>query len=271
MKMRNLLLLAFTAFLFVACDSGKNVAYMINMDTIPTSHLAEAAINASDFTIKPGDMLQINVTGTNADVVRPFNKIKYVPTLGGGGSGYTMGDRSAMFYIVEDDGCIEFPVLGRLRVGGKTKKAIEREITELIYPKYMNEIPVVECHIQNFKVYCIGEFAHSGVITADNGRLTLVEAIARSGDLNLQGRRDNIMLIRTDANGQRTVKRININDANFIAQPEFYLQQNDILYVEPTKYRKRAVWSVPPAYSFGVGVMGTLMSIFTFITVRAKL
>lgn len=267
--MRNLLLLAFTALLFVACDSGKNVAYMTNMDTIPTSHLAEAAINASDFTVKPGDMLQINVTSSNDDVVKPFNKIKYVPTLGT--SAYTMGDRSAMFYIVEDDGCIEFPVLGRLHVAGKTKSSIEKEVESLIYPRYMSEPPGVECHIQNFKVYCIGEFAHSGVITAENGRLTLIEAIARSGDLNLQGRRDNIMLIRTDANGQRTVKRININDANFIAQPEFYLQQNDILYVEPTKYRKRSIWSVPPAYSFGVSVMGTLMSIFTFITVRAKL
>ena len=270
MKMRNLLLLAVTALLLVACDSGKNVAYMTNMDEVSSANLSEAAINASDFTIKPGDMLQINVTASNDDVVKPFNKIKYVPTLGGSTS-YAMGDRSAMFYIVDDEGNIEFPVLGKLHIAGKTKSSVELQVANLIYPKYMNEMPEVECHIQNFRVYCLGEFGHSGVVTADNGRLTLIEAIARSGDLNLQGRRDNIMLIRTDANGQRTVKRININDANFIAQPEFFLQQNDILYVEPTKYRKRSVWSIPPAYSFGVGVMSTLMSIFTFITVRAKL
>jgi len=269
MKMRNLLLLALTAMMLVACNAGKNVPYMINMDEISSADLAEAAIKASDFTIKPGDMLQINVTASNDDVVKPFNKIKYVPTLGT--SAYTMGDRSAMFYIVDDNGDIDFPVLGKLHIGGITKSKLEQQIADQIYPKYMSERPEVECHIQNFKVYCLGEFGHAGVVTAENGRLTLVEAIARSGDLNLQGRRDNIMLIRTDASGNRTVKRININDANFIAQPEFFLQQNDVLYVEPTKYRKRSIWSVPPAYSFGVSVMGTLMSIFTFITVRAKL
>lgn len=269
--MRNLFLLAVTALLLAACDSGKTVPYMINMDELSSSQLAEASINASDFTIKPGDMLQINVTASNDDVVKPFNKIKYVPTLGNSSGSYAMGDRSAMFYIVDDHGDIEFPVLGKLHIGGKTKSAVENLISSLIYPKYMSEVPGVECHIQNFKVYCLGEFGHSGLVTAENGRLTLVEAIARSGDLNLQGRRDNIMLIRTDANGQRTVKRININDANFIASPEFFLQQNDIIYVEPTKYKKRSIWSVPPAYSFGVSVMGTLMSIFTFITVRAKL
>ena len=100
MKMRNLLLLAITVLLLAACDSGKNVPYMINIDEIPTSSLSEAAVNASDFTIKPGDMLQINVTASNDDVVKPFNKIKYVPTLGT--TAYAMGDRSAMFYIVDD-------------------------------------------------------------------------------------------------------------------------------------------------------------------------
>lgn len=269
MKIRHLLMLAVASLMLAACDSGKNVPYMINMDEIPASNLSEAAIQASDFTIKPGDMLQINVTASNDDVVKPFNKIKYVPTLGT--SAYTMGDRSAMFYIVDDNGYIEFPVLGKLHIGGMNKSAVESMVASMIYPRYMNEMPEVECHIQNFRVYCLGEFGHAGVVEANNGRLTLIEAIARSGDLNLQGRRDNIMLIRTDATGQRTVKRINLNDANFIASPDFFLQQNDILYVEPTKYKKRSVWSVPPAYSFGVGVMGTLMSIFTFITVRAKL
>ena len=163
-----------------------------------------------------------------------------------------------MFYVVDDNGTIEFPVLGRLHIGGMTKSAVEKYVASLIYPKYLNEVPDVECRIQNFKVYCLGEFAHSGVVEAENGRLTLIEAIAKSGDLTLQGQRDNIMLIRTDSKGQRTVKRININDANFIAQPEFFLQQNDILYVEPNKYKKRTVWSVPPAYSFGVSVLGTL-------------
>ena len=268
--MRHLIMLAVGAFLLTACNAGKNVPYMINMDEIPATELAEAEVKASDFTIKPGDMLQINVTSSNADAVKVFNKIKYVPTLGAGTSS-AMGDRGAMFYVVDDDGFIDFPLLGKLHIGGMTKKKVESYVASLIYPQYLNEEPGVECLIQNFRVYCLGEFARSGVVSADNGKLTLIEAIARAGDLTIQGKRDNIMLIRTDPAGQRTVKRININDAKFLASEEFFLQQNDILYVEPTKYKTRTVWSVPPAYSFGVGVMGTLMSIFTFITVRAKL
>ena len=91
-----------------------------------------------------------------------------------------------------------------------------------------------------------------------------------SGDLASTGLRDRLLLVRTDVNGQRTVKRINLNDANFFSLPEYQLQQNDILYVEPNKYKKRSIWSVAPTFSFGLGMMGTAMSLITFITVLAK-
>ena len=221
---------------------------MKNIDEIPVAALSEAVAQAGDFNIKPGDMLQITVSGLNDDVVAPFNKIQYVSA----GISTTTGDRSVVFYLVDDNGNIDFPVLGRLHISGMTKASLEKYIANLIY------------------LFCLGEFNHRGTISASNGRLNLIEAIALAGDLTLQGRRDNILLIRTDASGQRTVKRININDANFISSPEFNLQQNDILYVEPNKYKARSVWSVPPMYSFAVGVLGTAMSIFTFIAVRAK-
>ena len=140
----------------------------------------------------------------------------------------------------------------------------------MIYPRYLTEKPNVECRIQNFRVYCIGEFNGRGVVQAENGRLNLVEAIALSGDLAETGLRDNLLLIRTDINGQRTIKRINLNDASFLSMPEFQLQQNDILYAEPNKYKKRSIWSAGPLFSFGLSMMGTAMSLITFITVLAK-
>ena len=143
-------------------------------------------------------------------------------------------------------------------------------IASLIYPRYLNERPNIECRIQNFRVFCLGEFNAPGIIQASNGRLNLIEAIAMCHDLTLQGQRDNIMLIRTDPSGERTVKRININDASFISSPEFELQQNDILYVEPNKYKKRSIWSLPPLYNAGVSIFGTLVSVITFITVLTK-
>jgi polysaccharide export outer membrane protein len=270
MKIRNLLLLAVTAMMFVACTTEKEIPYMTNIDSIPAAALAAVTTQAGDFTIKPGDMLQIDVSASNSDAVKPFNKIQYVPMLSGSGGSYMMGDRSTVFYVVDDHGIIDFPVLGKLHISGMTKKSVEQYIASLIYPRYLTEEPNVECRIQNFRVFCIGDFNRGGVINAENGRLNLIEAIAMAGDLTLQGRRDNILLIRTDPSGQRMVKRFNIQDANFLSSPEFELQQNDILYVEPSKYKARSAWSMPPIYSTAVSMLGTAMSLITFITVMAK-
>ncbi len=107
------------------------------------------------------------------------------------------------------------------------------------------------------------------MIQAENGRLNMIEAIAMCGDLTLQGRRDNVLLIRTDPNGLRNVKRIDLTNANFMTMPEFELQQNDVLYVEPNKYKKRTVWSLPPVYGAAVSIFGTAVSVITFVTVLA--
>ncbi len=270
MKIRNLLMLAVAAMMFVACTTEKEIPYFTNIDNIPSAALASVTTQAGDFTIKPGDMLQIDVSASNSDAVKPFNKIQYVPMLSGNGGSYMMGDRSTVFYLVDDNGNIDFPVLGKLHVSGMTKNKLEDYIASLIYPRYLTELPSVECRIQNFQVFCIGEFGHSGAVTAENGRLNLIEAIAKSGDLTLQGRRDNILLIRTDATGQRIVKRFNLQDANIMAMPEFELQQNDILYAQPSVYKARSAWSMPPIYSTAVSMMGTAMSLITFITVLAK-
>jgi len=268
MKIKNLLLLAAISMMLFSCGTnGEDLLYVSNIDQIPSAALSEAVMNAGDFTIKPGDLLLINVSASNLDAVKPFNKMEYIPTLG---STMNMGDRSTIYYLVDDGGNIEFPILGNLHIVGMTKKGVEDYIASLIYPRYLTERPGIECRIQNFRVFCLGDFGHAGVVQASNGRLNLIEAIAMSGDLTLQGRRDNILLIRTDANGQRTVKRIDVRDAAFISKPEFNLQQNDILYVEPNIYKKRSVWSLPPLYSASVGIFSTAVSVFTFITVLAK-
>lgn len=268
MKIRNLFLLAIASLVLVACNPSENIAYMTNIDEIPSAALAAAKAQAGDFTIKPGDMLHINVSGSNDDAVKPFNKVQYISTLGS--SSYTMGDRSTVFYLVDDNGNIDFPVIGTLHIVGMTKLQLEDYIASLICPRYLTEKPGVECRIQNFRVYCLGDFGKAGVVQAENGRLNLIEAIAMCGDLATTGLRDNLLLIRTDPNGQRTIKRFNLNDANFLSQPEFQLQQNDILYAEPNKYKKRNIWSAGPLFSFGLSMMGTAMSLITFVTVLAK-
>lgn len=269
MKLRNFILFAVVAMLLVGCDTAKKVPYMQNIDEIPAAALAQIPAQAGDFSIKPGDLLQINVSASNSDAVKPFNKIQYIPTRGESLS-YNIGDNSTLFYLVDDNGFIDFPILGKLHISGMTKKSVEDYVASLIYPRYLNEKPFIECRIQNFRIFCLGEVNGSKVINADNGRLNLIEALAMAGDLTLQGRRDNILLIRTDANGQRTIKRFNINDASFLTMPEFNLQQNDILYVEPNKSKASASWSSPPMLGFTLGLISSAMSIITFITVMVN-
>jgi len=269
MKIGKFLLLMAIALSFVACKSPKEVPYMTNIDQMPPELIAASA-QAGDFSMKVGDLLHITVSGSNADAVKPFNKIRYISDVSGGSLSYSVGDATTMFYLVDKDGNIDFPVLGKLHILGMTKTQVEQYVTSLIYPRYLTEMPNVECRIQNFRVYCIGDFNAPGVIQASNGRLNLIEAIAMCHDLTLQGRRDNILLVRTHPNGQRTTTRFNINDANFIAKPEFELQQNDILYVQPNESKARLSWSSPPQLAFGISLMGTAMSIITFITVLAN-
>lgn len=270
MNIRNLFLLAIVSLIVVACGTqGKEIPYMQNIEQLPAGALAAATTQAGDFSIKIGDLLLINVASSNLEAVKPFNKMQYVPTLGTVSSNSVV-DRSTLFYLVDDNGNIDFPVLGKLHVAGMTKHSVEEYVSSLIYPRYLTEKPDVECRIQNFRVFCLGEFANPGVIHAENGRLNLIEAVAMSGDLTMQGQRQNIMLIRTDPSGQRTVKRIDISDASFIASPEFNLQQNDILYVEPNKYKKRSVWSMPPVYGAAVSIFGTAVSIINFVLLLSK-
>ena len=152
MNIRNLFLLAIISLVLAACSPSENIAYMTNIDEIPSAELAAAKVKAGDFTIRPGDMLHINVSGSNEDAVKPFNKVQYISTLGS--ASYNVGDRSTVFYLVDDNGNIDFPVIGRIHIIGLTKLELEDYIANLIYPKYLTEKPNVECRIQNFRVFC---------------------------------------------------------------------------------------------------------------------
>lgn len=264
MKIKTLLSLAIVALILAGCGSGKNVPYLIGADKMPQEVLNTAA-RMQDPTIMPGDLLHITVMAPDAEAIKPFNKGSYIST-----EGYSTNLSGTMLnYLVDSDGNIEFPLLGSLRVSGMTVSAAQHYIASLIYPRYLTVQPGVEIRIQNFRVYVLGEVG-SGVVSAPNGRLNILEAVAEMGDLGIKGRRDNIMIVRTNADGTRTVKTVNLNDPNLILSPDFYLQQNDIVYVEPNASAARASWSSPPGLSFGLSLMGTAMSITTFVLALSK-
>lgn len=269
MKSKLLLILSVVAMFLTSCNTTKDIPYMIGANQLPQDVLQSAA-KASDPVVMPGDMLQINVISRNTDAVKPFNKIDYVSNLGGNGNLNNNNENSMYFYLVDDKGNIEFPLLGTLHVGGMSKSATENYIASQIYPKYLTERPSVEVRFQNFRVSILGEVKNPGVIKAVNGRLNLLEAIAQAGDLTIHGRRDNVMIVRTNSDGSRSIQTVNMNDKNLVVSPSFNLQQNDIIYVEPNSSKARQSWNVPPALSLGMSSVGTLISIATLIITLTK-
>lgn len=122
MKSKLLLLLSVAALLFTSCNTTKDIPYMIGANQLPQEVLQSAA-KASDPIVMPGDMLQINVISSNTEAVKPFNKIDYVSNLGGTGNLNSNNENSMYFYLVDEKGNIEFPLLGTLHVGGMSKSA----------------------------------------------------------------------------------------------------------------------------------------------------
>ena len=193
-KILNLVLFAAFCLFLGSCGSSKHIAYFQNADTV---NLA-ASKGLFDARIMPKDLLTITVSTTDPKAATPFN-LSVTNTLSSTGTLYT-GAGSLQTYLVDNDGFINFPVVGQLKVGGMTKRQCENYIREKIIP-YMakTENPIVTVKMASFKVTVAGE------------------------------------LIREDSTGLKTTHRLNLNDANLINSPYYYLQQNDYIYVEPNK------------------------------------
>ncbi|MBR2185524.1 MAG: polysaccharide biosynthesis/export family protein [Prevotella sp.] len=220
------------AFMFTGCTLTKHLVYFKNIDTV---NLAKGEMRPK-IKIKPNDELTINVTSVTPEAAAPFN---FNATSVNGGS-YAGTAGSIYTYIVDKDGMINFPVLGKIKVQGKTRPELEDYLTEQIQPYFTeNEKPVVKVRISNFKVTVIGAIG-TNVITVDNERMSIIECIARCGDLNIYGKRPNILLIRENEKGEKITARFNINDANILNSPYYFLEQNDIIYVEPHKIQARS-------------------------------
>ena len=239
MKKILLPLIALTAILFMnSCQTSKQVPYMQNIDTIS---LAQSRM-LFDAKIMPKDQLRITVHCTDHAAAAPFN-LTISRTIGNDGS-LANGTGSLQTYLVENDGTINFPVLGRLHVEGLTKAECEKMIEQKIAP-YLSktEKPVVKVIMASYRVTLMGDVSSPRVVNVGTEKMSILEAIASAGDLTIYGQRQNVLLIREDKNGEKHAHRIDLTDANFINSPYYYLQQNDIIYVQPnaTKAKNSAL------------------------------
>ena len=232
---RNLWLLLLP-FLLTACQSYKKVPYFQNVEVVNGVEQQEKLYDAK---IMPKDLLTIVVSCTNPELAVPFNlTVASNAGIAVSTSSYVTTQPVLQPYLVDNEGNINFPVLGELKLGGLTKREAEQLIIDKLKP-YMKETPIVTVRMVNYKISVIGEVTRPGTFTISNEKVNLLEALAMAGDMTVYGLRDNVKLIREDANGKQQIVTLDLNKAETILSPYYWLQQNDIVYVTPNKAKAR--------------------------------
>ena len=255
--------------LLSSCTAYKKIPYITDAETITTEEFANAALNY-EAVIMPKDILSITVnTPTNA-ASRDFNlplvpqeATDVVQTRVSSASG---GYGSLQNYIVDNDGSINFPIVGEIKIGGLKKSEAEAKIFALIYPQYLKEKPIVSLRFLNYKVSVLGEVARPGNYTSTNEKMTLFDALAFAGDLTIYGDRKNVRIIRESASGELSVKHIDLQDRNLLLDPDiYYLQQNDKIIVSPNKAKGNNS-SFGTLESLALSGLSILISVISIIT-----
>ena len=231
MKIKLLVILS-AILMLSSCATVKNIAYFQNKLVDQPEKIDKHA----GIVIQPKDMLSIVVSSKNPELVVIFNLP--VVSYQAGSEVVSSGYHRLMGYVVDNDGFIDFPVLGPIKVAGLTRW----ELAELIKGKlidggYLNDA-VVTVEFMNFKVSVIGEVNSPGTYSVEGDKVTILQAISLARDLTIFGQRENVSVIR-ERDGERTIYEVNLCDVSLFKSPAYYLQQNDIVYVQPSDIKAR--------------------------------
>lgn len=239
------------AMAFSSCASSKKLAYFQN---IPENY-KPVAIDIAEYTepvIHPDDVLAININTLDPQAVMVINnRDSGIPLT---------GTSSNSGYLVDKAGFVEIPVLGKVKLAGMTTFEAKEELHQRAMEFYKD--PIVEVRFSNFRVTVLGEVSNPASYVMPNERVTVLDALGYAGDLTVYGKRDNIMLIRKDPMGEDIAVRMDLTDKRILNSPYFYLQQNDVIYVEPSKTRLLNADNTLPRY---LGLAATLVTAYVLL------
>lgn len=253
---------------------NKKIAYVQNAGTL-ISYTDSIKPHVPDPKLKVGDLLIITVNSNTPEAAQPFN-LTLVPNQSLNNYDSSNANISSISnsgnlqnYLIDTNGEITFPIIGKIKVIGMTKNALSDFIKDKIHPFYIKEEPIISIRYANYKVSVLGEVNRPNVYNIQNEKINIFEAIALAGDLTIYGKRDNILLIRENDNEKRETLRIDLRDERLINSSYFYLQQNDVLYIQPNNPKSRAS-SLSTAETLSVSVISTLISLASLITLLRK-
>lgn len=231
-KFLQMTLVVAAAALMASCVTQKQMTYVSNAQPEMTDSLNAKFQLQSELVVRVGDALTIYVSALDPEAVAPYNLPAVVYATPGA---TTLSTTPALqYYIVDENGDINFPVLGKLHVAGLKRTEVENLVKERLEAQVMN--PQVNANVVNAKISVLGEVNRPGNVVLSSGRMTLFDALASAGDMTVYGRRDNVLVTR-EVDGKLEIARLNLRDANIYTSPYFFLQQNDVVYVSPNKVR----------------------------------
>lgn len=252
--------LCFVLFIGVAFTSCVNTRKVTNFNDLKEGTFADLP---ADPAIQKNDQLSIVVTSPNPEATEIYNKPNQSVISSSSGTGVTAITTG---YLVDAEGNISFPGIGKIKAEGLTLKQLSDTISASLVNRKLLIEPIVTTRLMNFKVTVLGEVNRPTVVYATNGQLSFLEALGMAGDMTIYSKRDNVLLIRTE-NGKKTTKRIDLSSPDFVSTSQYYyLKTNDVIYVEPNKNRVRStttLWQALPAILSGLSFVTIILDRLT--------
>jgi polysaccharide export outer membrane protein len=253
------------AMAMTGCVTQKQMTYLSDARPESADTINAVFVPQSEMVIRSGDALTICVSALDQEAVTPYNLPMVVYAKPGEQQLSTTP--ALQYYIVDEEGNIEFPVLGKLHVAGLRRNEVEIYVKKQLESQVLN--PQVHVNLVNAKISVMGEVAKPGQIPLVSGRMTILEALAAAGDLTPYGRRDNVLLTR-EVDGKIQIARLNLRSQDIYTSPYYYVQQNDVIYVSPNKVRAVASTNASLWFSMVSTIASAATVIVTVINVSRK-
>lgn len=252
------------ALTLLSCSSAKHIKYFEDLSdsTLVTKLGIPPFVEP---TIQNDDILSINIQTLDPQSTESIN-LGNIQTSGTGtisGAAASLNPMQASGYLVDKEGNVDIPILGKVKVIGLTTSQAKELIRQKAALSFKE--PIVNVRYTNFKISVTGEVAHPAVYVVPNEKVSILDALTMAGDLTIYGKRDNVLLIREGNGGEKIAYRVNLNSSKVINSPYFYLRQNDLIYVEPTKGKAAAN---DLAQTRNVTILTSLFSLLIIIASR---
>ena len=262
--MKHLGLFILGALLLASCATNKRAAYLQQAQAdLPTSIEQDYQIR-----IKPLDRLTVTVNSKDPELAAPFNAATSYNSLNGLSAYSSSSNGVLQILTVDKEGKIQLPIIGEIACNGLTRNELAEKIATTIREKGMVHDPIVIVQFADVRFSVLGEVARPGQFAITKDRISLFDALAMAGDLTIFGQRENVALIREE-NGKRTIHYFDLKDPNILTSPYFYLQQDDVVYVTPNKYKAQS-GEINQNRSFYISLVSVAVSVATLLVTITK-